>query len=121
MDYYFSMINTYLGTLTDYVAMQQALANPKKSQELTEFVEGIVHTETASLMREHNEIIETQRNEITLLNSQVDRLQQERMEKINAHAMEITSLHSAHASVVQELHNEYTQKLKSARTCVTAE
>ena len=102
-----AMLNARLGTLTDYAAMQQALADPRKSVELTEFVQGIVHSETSSLLREHNEIIQTQRSEISFLNSQVDRLQRERMEIINAHAAEIMSLHSSHASAVQEIHGGY--------------
>ncbi len=43
--------------------MPQALANPKKSQEPTECVKEIVHTETSALMRKHNDV---QRDEISI-------------------------------------------------------
>jgi hypothetical protein len=106
MDDCLTMLNAHLGTLTAYAAMHQALANPKKSKELREFVQGIVHDETASLIREHNKIIQTQREQIALLDSQVDLFQRERMERINTHAAEITSLHLAHAAAIQALHGE---------------
>ena len=71
-------------------SIRQALANPKTSQELTDFVKDIVHTETAALRH----TLQMQRDEIS-------RLQRERMDTINAHAAE-----------VQALHSEYTLKLK---------
>jgi hypothetical protein len=49
--------------LTDSFVIHKALANPKKSQELTEVAKEIVHTETSALMRKHNNV---QRDEIAI-------------------------------------------------------
>ena len=96
-----------LAYLTDNLAIHQALVDPKKSQELTDFVQSIVHTETSALMREHNDVIQMQRDEIAALHAEIRRLQCERMECINAHAAE-----------VQALHGEYTLKLRHAMAVV---
>ena len=93
-------LDACLAHLTDSFVIYQALANPKKSQELTEFVKDIVHTETSALMREHNDV---QRDEISMLQAEISRLQRERMDHINAHAAE-----------VQALHGEYTLKLRAS-------
>jgi alkyl hydroperoxide reductase subunit AhpF len=95
-----STLDACLAHLTDSLVIYQALANPKKSQELTEFVKDIVHTETSALMREHNDV---QRDEISMLQTEISRLQRERMDHINAHAAE-----------VQALHGEYTLKLRAS-------
>ncbi len=58
------------------------------------------------MMREHNKIIQTQREQIALLDSQVDLFQRERMERINTHVAEIKSIHLAHAAAIQSLHGE---------------
>ena len=96
-------LDACLAHLTDSFVIYQALANPKKSQELTEFVKDIVHTETSALMREHNDVIQMQRDEISMLQTEISRLQRERMDHINAHAAE-----------VQALHGEYTLKLRAS-------
>ena len=118
---YFDILNIYMNDLTDNVAIYQALADPKKSHELTEFVQSVVHDETSSLMREHNDVIQMQRDEIASLRSEIDRLQRARMDNINAHAAEVQGLQrerindiSTHAAEVQGLHVEYTIKLKNA-------
>ena len=111
---YFDMLNTYTNHLIDKFALHQALADPKKSQELIEFVQDIVHNnnETSSLlMREHNDVIQMQRNDITALHSEIEKLQRERMENINAHAAEVQRLHGIHAAEVQDLlHATCTEK-----------
>ena len=118
---YFDILETYINNF----AINQALANPRKSQELTEFVQDIVHNETSLLMREHNDIIQTQRDLITSQNTEMERLQRERMDRINshaaevhglliAHAAEVQSLCGTHAAEVQDLHREYTDKLRTA-------
>ena len=122
----FDAIRKYISFLIDDFAICQALADPRNSQELTEFVQDIVHNETSSLMREHNDVIEMQRDEINKIRSEIRRLQHERMENINAHAtevlalhgahaVEIQGLHGAHAVEIQGLHGEYTHKIKNAR------
>ena len=105
---YFEILNMYINHLTDNIAIYQALADPKKSKELTEFVQSIVNDETSSLMREHNDVIQMQRDEIASLHSEIKRLQRERMDNINAHAEE-----------VQGLHKEYTIKIKNALLATT--
>lgn len=40
-------------------------------------------------MREHNNVIQTQRDQIIFLNSEIEKVQRERMDIINAHASEI--------------------------------
>ena len=100
---YFDILNTYITHTTDDFTIYQALADPKKSQELTEFVQDIVHNETSLLMREHNDVIQMQRNDIAYLRSEIDKLHRERMDNINSHAAE-----------VQSLHVKYTEKLKHA-------
>ena len=94
----------------DDFAICQALADPRNSQELTEFMQDIAHKESSSL----NDTIKTLRDENTALHSEICRLQRERMENINAHAAEIIGLHGVHAAEIQGLHGEYTQKLKIA-------
>ena len=91
----------YANDLLDYISLHQALADPRRSQELMEFTKEIVHTETSSLLREHNDVIRMQQENITFLHAELKRAQAERMYAINAHAAEI-----------QTRHGEYTQKLK---------
>jgi hypothetical protein len=111
---YFDVLSAHIQHLTDNFAIRQALADPKKSQELTEFVQDIVHSETSLLMREHNDVIQMQRNEMTTLHSEIDRLQRVRMDSIHAHAAEVLRLHGAHAAEVQSLHSDYTLRLRDA-------
>jgi hypothetical protein len=56
----YPMLDACLAHLT---VIYQALTNPKKSQEPTECVKEIVHTETSALMRKHNDV---QRDEISI-------------------------------------------------------
>ncbi len=112
---YFDMLNTYTNHLIDKFALHQALADPKKSQALTEFVQDIVHNnnETSSLlMREHNDVIQMQHNDITALHSEIEKLQRERMENINAHAAEVQRLHGIHAAEVQRLHGIHAAEVQ---------
>ena len=81
----------------DGIAWYQALADPRKSTELREFVQEVVHSEIAL----RNEEI-------------IRRLRQEQMETIARHAAEITALHAVHASEIQALHRECTEKLRRA-------
>ena len=60
----FEVLRAYVNNLYDDFVIHQALANPRKSQELKEFVHDIFHSETSALMREHNDIIQTQRDQI---------------------------------------------------------
>ena len=86
------MLSSYVNHLSEDFAIHQVLgllANPGKSQELKEFVHDIFHNETCSLMREHNDVIQTQRDQIIFLNSKIEKVQRERMDIINAHASEI--------------------------------
>ena len=108
------VLRAYVNNLFDDFVIHQALANPRKSQELKEFVHDIFHSETSALMREHNDIIQTQRDQILSLNSEIDKIQHERMDNINTHAAEIKGLHSVHAAETQALHREYTDKLRDA-------
>ena len=91
----------FANDLLDYISLRQALADPRRSKELMEFTKKIVHTETSSLLREHNDVIRMQQENIAFLNAELKRAQAERMDAINTHAAEI-----------QTLHSEYTQKLK---------
>jgi hypothetical protein len=60
----YPMLDACLAHLTDsFVIIYQALANPKKSQELMAFMKEIVHTETSALMRKHNDV---QRDELSI-------------------------------------------------------
>jgi hypothetical protein len=123
------MISTFINNLSDNFAIHQALTNPRKSQELTEFVQDLIQHETSSLIREHNDIIQTQHNRITCQDNQIDLLQCERVNAINSHAIEIQSLHSSHAAEIQRLHRShaaeiqglhvgYCEKIKNALTVV---
>lgn len=100
-------METYLchcaNDLLDCMSLRQALADPRRSQELMEFTKEIVHTETSSLLREHNDVIRMQQENIAFLNAELKRARAERMDAINAHAAEI-----------QTLHGEYAQKLRQA-------
>jgi ABC-type lipoprotein export system ATPase subunit len=113
-DQYFDMFHAYMNHVMDDFAICQALADPRNSKELTEFMQDIAHKESSSLMREHNEAIRTLCDENTGLHAEISRLQRERMENINAHAAEVIGLHGFHAAEIQGLHAEYTQKLKIA-------
>ena len=56
-------------------SIRQALANPKTSQELTDFVKDIVHTETAAL-----------RHTLQMQHDEISRLQRERMDHMEVQA-----------------------------------
>ena len=88
---YFDILNN----ITDNVVIHQALADPKKSRELTEFVQCIVRDKTSSLLRE-----------LASLHLEIKKLQRERIDNINAHAAEVQGLHNDY--------NLYTIKLKNA-------
>jgi hypothetical protein len=65
-------------------------------------------------MREHNDIISMQQENIASLGAELRRMQTERIDAINAHAKEITGIHKQHATDIQALHSEYTLKLRQA-------
>ena len=105
------------------LALYQALANPRKSVELTEFVQGIVHDETASLMREHNEVIQM----LAVLKAEVDHLERERVERIQGHAVEMNQLvaeqcaqvkaiYQRHSAEMKELHEQHSAEIKTLRS-----
>ena len=105
------------------LALYQALANPRKSVELTEFVQGIVHDETASLMREHNEVIQM----LAVLKAEVDHLERERVERIQGHAVEMNQLvteqcaevkaiYQRHSTEMKELHEQHSAEIKTLRS-----
>ena len=109
------------------LALYQALANPRKSVELTEFVQGIVHDETASLMREHNEVIQMQDERIAVLKAEVDHLERERVERIQGHAVEMNQLvteqcaevkaiYQRHSTEMKELHEQHSAEIKALRS-----
>jgi len=106
-------LSTFIDSMTDKLSLYQALSNPKKSQALTEFVKDVVRDETTSLMREHNEVIQMQREENSLLNKELTRLQAERITLINSHAADLKGLHASHADELYRLHGEYALKLRN--------
>jgi hypothetical protein len=108
-DQYFDMLRAYINHLIDDFAICQALADPRKSQALTEFGQEIVRREISSL---NNDVIQMQRDEIATLRSEICRLQRERMDTINDHAAEIKGLHGKYAQIINGLNSEYTQKIK---------
>ncbi len=106
------MLSAFINYLIDDYAICQALANPRSSEELTEFMQDIARTEASSLLREHNDVIQMQRDQIIEIRSERDRLQRERIENINAHAASVHALHDAHAAEIKELHGAYTAEIK---------
>ena len=94
---------TYVNDLIDHFILCQALADPRKSQELMEFTKEIVRGETAPLMREHNAVIQMQAEKLAALNAELERLQKEHIETINAHAKEIKNIHAMHIQELQGL------------------
>ena len=126
----------------DDFALNQALADPRKSTELREFVQDVFHSETTALLHEHNGVIQMQREQIAQQGDEIRRLRQEhateisalnaahaadmaarrleiqaldqkRMEAIDKHATDIVALHTGHASEIQALHRDCTEKLKA--------
>jgi hypothetical protein len=113
------------------IALEQALADPRKSPELREFMVEVYHSETTALLQEHNGVIQMQREQIVQRDEDIGRLHKEkmemvarhaseiaalhkgRMETIDRHASEITALHAEHALEVRALHRECTEKLKA--------
>ena len=109
------------------LALYQALANPRKSVELTEFVQGVVHDETASLMREHNAVIQMQDERIAVLKAEVDRLERERVERVHGHSVdvkqlaaeqcaEVKAIYQRHCSEMKELHDQHSAEIKRLRS-----
>jgi hypothetical protein len=62
-------------------------------------------------MREHNEVIQMQREENSLLNKELVRLQTERITLINSHAADLKGLRVSYADELYRLHGEYALKL----------
>lgn len=108
-------------------AVCQALANPRGSVELTEFVQSIVHTESSGLLREHNDVIQMQDERIAVLRAEVDRLERERVERVQVHATEIKQLaaeqctevkeiYQKHWVEIRELHEQHSAEIKKVRS-----
>ena len=121
------MLGMVIENIICNLALYQALANPRKSVELTEFVQGIVHDETASLMREHNEVIQMQDERIAVLKAEVDHLERERVERIQGHAVEMNQLvteqcaevkaiYQRHSAEMKELHEQHSAEIKTLRS-----
>ena len=117
------MLGMVIENIICNLALYQALANPRKSVELTEFVQGIVHDETASLMREHNEVIQM----LAVLKAEVDHLERERVERIQGHAVEMNQLvaeqcaevkatYQRHSAEMKELHEQHSAEIKTLRS-----
>jgi hypothetical protein len=96
----------------DGVALCQALVDPRRSRELVEFTKDLVHSETSALMREHNDVIQMQQESIAFLGAELKRVQAERMDLINAHAIEVLGIHKQHVAEIQALHHECVSKLR---------
>jgi len=86
--------------MLDDFLLHQALANPKKSTELRDFVQDVFHSEAQPLFREHNDAIQMRQNRIVELTEEVRRLQTTQLR-----------MHADHAAEVQALHASYTNKL----------
>ena len=108
-------------------AVCQALANPRGSVELTEFVQSIVHTESSALLREHNDVIQMQDERIAVLKAEVDRLESERLESVQGHTMEmkqlvaeqcaeVKAIYQRHCAEMKELHEQYSAEIKTLRS-----
>ena len=102
-------------------AVCQALANPRGSVELTEFVQSIVHTELS------NNVIQMQDERIDVLRAEVDRLERERVERVQVHATEIKQLaaeqcaevkeiYQKHWVEIRELHEQHSAEIKKVRS-----
>ena len=109
------------------LAMYQALANPRKSVELTEYMREIVQSETSTLMREHNEVIQMQDERIAVLKAEVDRLERERLERVQGHAVEmkqlaaeqcaeVKAIYQRHCAEMKELHEQHSAEIKTLRS-----
>jgi len=89
-------------------AWDQALADPRKSTELREFMQEVYHSETTALLHEHNGVIRMQREHIAQLDEDIGRLHREKMEMVAKHASEIatlnTTLRAAYDLEIQALH-----------------
>jgi hypothetical protein len=88
--------------------LYQALADPRKSQELTKFTKDIVDNEPVSL---HNNVIQIQQDNIVSLKLELKRMQTEHMNAINAHTNEVLGIHRQHDAEIQALHGEYKHML----------
>jgi hypothetical protein len=97
------------------LAMYQALADPRKSVELREFVQGIVHDETVSLIRERNEVIQMQDERIAVLRAEVDRLVCERLESAVQQCAEVQAIYQQHCAEMKELHEQHSAEIKTLR------
>jgi uncharacterized small protein (DUF1192 family) len=110
------MLGMVIENIICNLALYQALANPWKSVELTEFVQGIVHDETASLMREYNEVIQMQDERIAVLKAEVDRLERERMESAVEQCAEVKAIYQRHCAEMKELHEQHSAEIKTLRS-----
>ncbi len=79
-------------------AMCQALANPRGSAELTEFVQSIVHTESSK--------------RIAVLRAEVDRLERERVERVQVHAAEMKQLAAEQCAEVKEIYQKHWAEMR---------
>ena len=123
----FRMLGMVVENIICNLAMCQALANPRKSVALTEYMRDIVQSETSTLMREHNSVIEMQDERIAVLRAEVDRLERERVERVHGHSVdvkqlaaeqcaEVKAIYQRHCSEMKELHDQHSAEIKRLRS-----
>ena len=123
----FQMLGMVVENIIFNLAMCQALANPRKSVELTEYMRELVQSETSTLMREHNGVIEMQDERIAVLRAEVDRLERDRVERVNMQCAEVKQLvaeqcaevkaiYQRHCSEMKELHEQHSAEIKQLRS-----
>ena len=123
----FQMLGMVVENIICKLALYQALANPRKSVELTEYVREIVQSETSTLMREHNNVIQMQDERIAVLKAEVDCLERERVEREHGHAMEmkklvaeqcaeVKAIYQRHCAEMKELHEQHSAEIKTLRS-----
>ena len=96
------------------VLLDRALEDPRNSMPLRKFVRDAYQSEAASLLQEHNSVVQMYQQQISRLKEDIQRINQERMEMIDSHSAEITALHAKHASETQAICHEFTEKSKAA-------
>jgi len=105
------MMSLVSDMLDDFL-LYQALANPKKSTELRDFIQDVFHSEAQPLFREHNEAIQMQHSRILELTEEVQRLQATQLKMHAGHAAEVQALHAGHAAEVQALHASHAAEVQ---------
>ena len=80
-----------------------------------------MHDETASLMREHNAVIQMQDERIAVLKAEVDRLERERLERAQEHAGEMKQLVAEQCAEVKEIYQQHCAEMKDLHEKHSAE